>query len=397
MGQEFDFDTLADRENIGCMKLLETPNIVKKAGLISFAGAEADFKTAPVIIDGIIRRAQNGFLGYTVPDEAYRSTICSWMRKERHWQIEPEWIVPAGGTIRSVATAIRMTIQPGEGMIVQPPVYHRYKQAADRTGRKTVYNPLKLVDGRYEMDFGHLERCMANPNNRLMILCNPHNPIGQVWRPEDLAKVARLARQYQVTVFSDEIFAETVYNGHWTQPYSEAPDAWEHAIVSTSLGKAFSLTGVNFANLIIPNRGLREAFIAQRNADHYGSIEPLAHAAMMAAYTDEGARWVRAMNDYVLDNIRLVRGFFNQYLPQVSAFESEGAFILWIDWRGLGLPQDELHVFLEEQALFLTDRGEEYGPGGEGFTRMNMASPRAEVKKVLDRLLCAAKQRGFAR
>ena len=238
---------------------------------------------------------------------------------------------------------------------------------------------------------------MANPNNRLMILCNPHNPIGQVWRPEDLAKVARLARQYQVTVFSDEIFAETVYNGHWTQPYSEAPDAWEHAIVSTSLGKAFSLTGVNFANLIIPNRGLREAFIAQRNADHYGSIEPLAHAAMMAAYTDEGARWVRAMNDYVLDNIRLVRGFFNQHLPQVSAFESEGAFILWIDWRGLGLPQDELHVFLEEQALFLTDRGEEYGPGGEGFTRMNMASPRAEVKKVLDRLLRAAKQRGFAR
>lgn len=238
---------------------------------------------------------------------------------------------------------------------------------------------------------------MANPNNRLMILCNPHNPIGQVWRPEDLAKVARLARQYQVTVFSDEIFAETVYNGHWTQPYSEAPDAWEHAIVSTSLGKAFSLTGVNFANLIIPNRGLREAFIAQRNADHYGSIEPLAHAAMMAAYTDEGARWVRAMNDYVLDNIRLVRGFFNQHLPQVSAFESEGAFILWIDWRGLGLPQDELHVFLEEQALFLTDRGEEYGPGGEGFTRMNMASPRVEVKKVLDRLLCAAKQRGFAR
>ena len=284
-----------------------------------------------------------------------------------------------------------------DGIIVQPPVYYRYKQAADRTGRKTIYNPLKLVNGRYEMDFGSLERCMENPNNRLMILCNPHNPIGQIWSREDFAKVARLARQYDVTVFSDEIFAETVYNDHVVQPYSEAPDAWEHAIVSTSLGKAFSLTGVNFANLIIPNRELRESFIVQGNADHYGSIEPMSYAAMLSAYTDEGARWVQAMNGHVPDNIRLVRCFLEKYLLQVHAFESEGAFVLWIDWRGLGLSQSELYAFLEEQALFLTDCGEEYGPRGEGFTRMNLATPCAEVKKALEYLLSAAKENGFAR
>ena len=230
--------------------------------------------------------------------------------------MEPEWIVPTGGTIRSVAAAIRMTTQPGEGIIVQPPVYYRYKQAADRIGRKTIYNPLKMVGGRYEMDFENLEHCMEDSKNRLMILCNPHNPIGQVWSPDHLAKVARLARRYGVTVFSDEIFAETVYNGHIVQPYSEAPDAWEHAIVSTSLGKAFSLTGVNYANLIIPDKTLREAFIAQRNADHYGSIEPLIHAALLSAYTNEGAQWVKEMNDYVLENIRLVRRFFSEHLPQ---------------------------------------------------------------------------------
>ena len=198
-------------------------------------------------------------------------------------------------------------------------------------------------------------------------------------------------------MFSDEIFAETVYNDHVVQPYSEAPDAWEHAIVSTSLGKAFSLTGVNFANLIIPNRELRESFIVQGNADHYGSIEPMSYAAMLSAYTDEGARWVQAMNGYVPDNIRLVRCFLEKYLPQVHAFESEGAFVLWIDWRGLGLSQSELHAFLEEQALFLTDCGEEYGPRGEGFTRMNLATPCAEVKKALEYLLSAAKENGFAR
>ncbi|MDD3194093.1 MAG: aminotransferase class I/II-fold pyridoxal phosphate-dependent enzyme [Oscillospiraceae bacterium] len=395
MERRFDFDTLADRANIGCMKFLETPQAVRAAGLISFAGAEADFKTAPAIMEGMIRRARGGFLGYTVPDEAYRFTVCSWMKRERGWQVEPEWIVPTGGTIRSVATALRMTTEPGEGMIVQPPVYFRYKQAADRIGRKTVYNPLKRINGRYEMDFGDLERCMENPKNRLMVLCNPHNPIGQVWGPSDLAKVARLARQYGVTVFSDEIFAETVYNGHQVQPYSEAADATEHAMVSTSLGKAFSLTGVNFANLIIPDRELRERFIAQRNGDHYGSIEPMAHAAMMAAYTNEGAAWLHAMNGYVLENIQLVRNFLAAHLPRVSAFESEGAFILWIDWHGLGLPERQLHAFLEEEALFLTDRGEEYGPGGAGFTRMNMASPKAEIQKALDRLLATAKKRGL--
>ena len=238
--------------------------------------------------------------------------------------MEPEWIVPTGGTIRSVAAAIRMTTQPGEGIIVQPPVYYRYKQAADRIGRKTIYNPLKMVGGRYEMDFRDLEHCMEDSKNRLMILCNPHNPIGQVWSPDHLAKVARLARRYGVTVFSDEIFAETVYNGHIVQPYSEAPDAWEHAIVSTSLGKAFSLTGVNYANLIIPDKTLREAFIAQRNADHYGSIEPLIHAALLSAYTNEGARWVKEMNDYVLENIRLVRRFFQSISRRSGLLKAKG-------------------------------------------------------------------------
>ena len=193
---------------------------------------------------------------------------------------------------------------------------------------------------------------MENPNNRLMILCNPHNPIGQIWSREDFAKVARLARQYDVTVFSDEIFAETVYNDHVVQPYSEAPDAWEHAIVSTSLGKAFSLTGSKFCQSDYSEPGTAREIYHSEKCDHYGSIDPLTHAAMLSAYTDEGARWVQAMNGYVLDNIRLVRCFFEKYLPQVHAFENEGAFVLWIDWRSLGLSQSKLHAFWKNRRCF---------------------------------------------
>lgn len=177
---------------------------------------------------------------------------------------------------------------------------------------------------------------------------------------------------------------------------AKRPDAWEHAIVSTSLGKAFSLTGVNYANLIIPDKTLREAFIAQRNADHYGSIEPLIHAALLSAYTNEGAQWVKEMNDYVLENIRLVRRFFQSISRRSGLLKAKGRLFYGSTGRGLGLTAESLHVFLEEQALFLTDRGEEYGPGGEGFTRMNMASPHAEVQKALNSLLSAARIRGFA-
>lgn len=266
-----------------------------------------------------------------------------------------------GAPSGSVAAAIRMTTQLGEGIIVQPPVYYRYAQAADRIGRKTIYNPLKMVGGRYEMDFENLEHCMEDSKNRLMILCNPHNPIGQVWSPDHLAKVARLARRYGVTVFSDEIFLpKQCITGILSSHIAKRQTPGNMRLFPLLLGKAFSLTGVNYANLIIPDKTLREAFIAQRNADHYGSIEPLIHAALLSAYTNEGARWVKEMNDYVLENIRLVRRFFSEHLPQVRAFESEGAFVLWIDWRGLGLTAESLHVFLEEQALFLTDRGEEY-------------------------------------
>jgi len=393
----FDFDTLADRSGIDCMKEVLTTQKVREAGLISFSGAEADFRTAPCVTEAVVQRAMRGNLGYTVPGEDYYSAVINWMKTQRNWEIQKDWIVPTGGTIRSVATAIRLLTQPGEGIIVQPPVYYRYEQAASRLGRQTVYNPLKLVNGRYEMDFAQLEECMASRRCPLMILCNPHNPIAQVWKKEDLEKIAQLANRYDVVVFSDEIFAETVYDGNVTVPYSEIPGAADRAIVATSVGKAFSLTGLNFANIIIPNDTLRRRFARQRNADHYGSMEPLTHAAVMGGYTKEGAAWIGEMNQYVRGNSRYIIDFLKEHLPQVNTVEPEGAFVLWIDWNGLGLPKHELTEFLTEEALLLTDPGEEYGPGGEGWTRMCIASPREMIEKAMESLLSAAKKRGFAK
>jgi len=381
---KFDFDTLVDRSNIGNMKYLTTLDIINRKGTISYAGAEMDFKTAPVIIDAIIRRAKNGLLGFTLADKNYLNSIKWWMETQRNWEVDYKWIVPTYGTIHSVATAIRAFTNEGNGIIVQSPIYNRYDQAAKRTKRKTVFNPLIYKDGKYHMDFDNLEKCMKCENNKLMIICNPHNPIGRVWDRKDLANVAYFAKKYNVIVFSDEIFAEVVFDGHITTPYSTVEHAKNNCIVATSLGKTFNLTGVNNANIIILNDKIREAFIIQRDSDHYGSIDPIAYASICAAYSEVGADWVSEMKKYVWENIILIQNFFKENIPKVNIVNTEGTFMIWIDWNNLELSEEELYSFLINEAYLELDRGSHYGDDGVGFSRMNVASPRKEIVKSLD-------------
>ena len=393
---DYDFDTLVNRENQGNMKCMLTPDIVKKMNLISYAGAEMDFKTAPAIIDALVERARNGLLGFTLADEKYLSSVQWWMKNMRNWEIERDWIVPTYGTIHSVATAIRAFTKEGDGVIVQPPVYNRYEQAVRRTNREIVSNPLIYRNGKYSMDFDDLERCMRVEKNRLFILCNPHNPIAKVWQRSDLEKISSLAQRYNVLVFSDEIFGEITFNGNSAIPYSTVAGKEGHSIVATSLGKVFNLTGVNSANIVIPDPSTRKRFRIQRDADHYGSIDPMVHAAVCAGYGSDGAEWVREMREYVWENVSIMKDFFTRNIPAVTMTEVEGSFVIWIDWRRLKLDDEELHSFLLNEAYLDLDRGINYGEGGEGFTRMNIAAPRRKIEESLGFLFEAAARRGYA-
>ncbi len=389
---KFNFDTPVNRKNIGNMKSLTTPEKIKNAGFISYAGAEMEFKTAPSIINAIVDRAENGLLGFTLPDEQYLSAVQWWMKTQRNYKIEQEWIVPTLGTIHALCTTIRFSTDEGDGVIIQTPVYDRYDQAISRLHRKTVHNPLIHKDGAYSIDFGHLETLMADEHNKLLILCNPHNPISRVWPEEDLKKIASLAEKYGVIVFSDEIFAQVVFDGHICHPFCQVEGAQEIGITATSLGKAFNFTGVNHANLIIPDPKLRQAFTVQRNADHYGSLDPLIHAAVCGAYTPEGAAWKDAMVAYVRKNIAYIQNAFSEHLPKISISPPEGCFVIWLDWRKYGLAEEELKHFLINKAYLLLIMGSNYGESGRGFTRMNVATPISEIKKSLARLWFAAKR-----
>lgn len=389
----YDFDRpLGDRKNVGNMKTHTTPEALRIRDITNFAAAEMDFKTAPSVVEAVRRAAERGIYGFTIPTAEYLGAVKWWHREVRGWEVRDEWIVPTLGTIFSVAEAIRMTTKEREGIIVQTPVYYRYEQAADRQGRRTVHNPLRIVDGRYEMDFEDLERKMADPANKLLIVCNAHNPVGRVWPEADLRRVGELSEKYGVAVLSDEIFGEMTFDGHTAVPYASLPEGRRYAITVTGLGKAFNFTGVNHAHAIIPDPALRERFIRQKYADHYGSLGPFEYAAVLGAYSPEGRAWFEAVREYIRQNGRFVADFLARSIPQARLFPIEGTSVCWIDWSFLGRRGQDLHDFFQTGALFEVETGDVYGEGCAAMTRMNLSSSREQIAGALERVarVCGA-------
>ena len=294
----YDFDTKVDRSGMASIRELMMPDTVKEKGMVSFWGAEFEFQTAPCVTKAIVEWAKRGLAAYNCEDDAFFTLVQNWMKMHRGWEIEKEWIVPTYGLTFSVGTIARAFTEPGDGFIGLGPVYHMTWEPIELNGRRHVDCPL-LFDGEtYQIDYENLEKLLADPSNKVLTLCNPHNPTAKVWGREDLQRLAELAYRYDKILYSDEIFADTVYEGVemlTIDQVTEKPVKW---IVATSLGKTFSLTGVGQANIIIKNEMLREAFVTQRNKDHYGSFDPMMRAAYFGGYTEEGSQWVKAMMAY---------------------------------------------------------------------------------------------------
>lgn len=379
------------REGLGSLQEALTPGNIRAAGVPSLGGAEFDFKTAPCIRRALADYAENGYYAFTWPIDGYLERIQWWMANARDWEIDGAWVVPTLGTIFSVATCLRMLLGPDDAMIVQPPVYYRYEQAATRLGLKTVYNPLVVQDGSYRMNFEQLEALMADEKNKLLVICNPANPVGRVWTRDELQRVSELSAKYGTVVVSDEIFAEVTFDGHKTVPYASLEPGRANAIVLTSIGKSFSCTGLNFANAIIPGKDLRERFTAQRTRDHFGSIDPFGRQALMAAYTPEGLAWQRESVAYMAKNRQIIgRAIEGAGLGRV--YPTEGTFVCWAHWTGLSLQGEELNSFFEKKALLEIEPGMEYGPGLERFSRINISGRHAQTAAAMERLVLAVNE-----
>lgn len=376
------FDHRVDRSGaLTWLKDAFTPQAVKDAGLLGFAGAEFEFPTCPAIGKGIRDILDKGILGFTLPNDAYRDAVCWWMENVRGSKIESDWILPTHGTIFSLATTIRLITEPGDAIMILVPGYHRYEQAATRLGRETVRIPLADENGRYSLDWPALEEAMEQPRNKILVLTNPNNPTGNVYTRQELERIAALARKHQVTVFSDEIFADVAFDSP-VLPYVLATEEEDLAITCAALGKTFSLTGVNHANVIIRNPQLREKFQLQRNADHYGSVDPMLHAALVSVYTAEGKAWLEELKSYVWRNYEIFRDFIRANFPGAVVTQPEGSFVVWVDYGGCGKTPEELVKLLCEEGLFVGDEGEEFY-GRPTCFRYCLAVPRKDLETSL--------------
>lgn len=384
MNERFDFDTKIQRRPTGVLKEIFMPENVRAAGLPLYWGAEFDFQTCPAFSEGVRSCAESGAFSFTIQSDAYNQRVCWWMKNVRSFHCEPEWIVPTHGTIFGLATAIRMFLLPQKKrLLVIHPGYNRYAQAAHRMGLEAAASDMLLADGVYQIDWEELEQKMADPQNGLLVFSNPNNPTGRILNQEELERIGQLSQKHQMPVYCDEIFAETTRGNAPVYPYILVEHGRELAMGCTSLGKCMSLTGVNHANVLIPDANLREKYTQQKYADHYGSIDPMLHAGLMNAYTEEGAAFIRALNAYVDENVALVEREIPALIPGARVIHPQGTFVIWIDFTGCGMNADELADLLNNDYLFCGDAGDDYG-ASRLFYRYSIAVPRSELIKSFD-------------
>ncbi|MCF0134855.1 MAG: aminotransferase class I/II-fold pyridoxal phosphate-dependent enzyme [Lachnospiraceae bacterium] len=388
------FEHTASREGLATIKELYLPPQLKGTGLPCYWGAEFDFPTCPAFSRGVAACAANGLFGFTAQEDDYNRRIRWWLHEVRQASVESDWIISTHGTIFSLATTLRLTARPGDGMIVITPGYGRYKQAADRLGIRTVYSPMRYDPqsaSPYSIDFADLEAKMADPSNVLLVFSNPNNPTGTVLSIEELRRIDELSAKYHVTVWCDEIFAEVTPSGVRVPLYAEIAGEQSPAISVTSFGKCMSLTGVNHANVIIKEPKLRNAFITQKYTDHYGSMDPMLRAGLMEACSPEGTEFVRLLNEKIRQNAALIEEALPRLIPGARPLHPTGTFVLWVDYSacispdgtGIAASPEATRDYLEQQLLFVGDPGSEYG-SSDAFMRYNLAMPAYLIKRSIE-------------
>lgn len=378
----WNFDEVVDRSGTWSIKYGRTSE-----GQIPLWIADMDFRTAPAVSSALIERLNRDVLGYTsTPDEFYQS-ILRWEQEMHGWQVDREWVAYCPGVITSINQAYLTFTKPGDGIVVMPPVYNLFKMYAERLGRRVIDNPLLFDGSHYRMDFDGLEKILSPKDVKVLVLCNPHNPVGIVWDPDVLRRIASLCRQKGVIVISDEIHCDLMLPGHRHTPFcSVSEDAAAIGLVFASPTKSFNLAGLSMtAYCVIPNKELREPYLKQLRDAKLDEAPIPSLVATIAAYT-QGAPWLQSLREYLQGNIREVVDFFSKNEVGIKAIPPQASFLVWLDCRAMGLSQNELMRFFSEEAGLLLSNGAMYGQGGEGFVRMNIGCPRKIVKEALERI-----------
>lgn len=395
----YDFETARRRDDMGAEKweMMKAAVGGVPQDLVPLSVADMEFTAAPCIVEALHRAADFGEYGYTVADRRYERAVCAWFRDRHGWAVEPEWLTQTYGVVPAMRYALYACTQPGDGVIYQPPVYGPFRRCIEGAGRTALANPLRCDNGRYEMDYEGLEALCARPGTSMLMLCSPHNPAGRVWTRAELERAAEICLRHGVRVFADEIHCDFVYAPHVHTPWATlSPEIARSCIVGTSASKTFNLAGLAIANLIIPDEGLRSRFRAAVE-EHAGQfINYFGVAATTAAY-EGGAPWLDELKEVLWGNYEYCREFLKEKFPSVVVSPLEGTYLLWADFRSLGLEEKALEEFMLRRAGLCLDEGYLFGREGGGFERINLACPRRFLVRAMEKLDRAAGEAGLPR
>jgi len=390
---KYNFDAQIDRSGTHSVKYDLRKAYFGREDLIPMWVADMDFAVPPFVLEAVRKRAEHPIYGYSMVPGSYIDALIAWENRRHHRDLEIDWISFSPGIVTGLNMIVQSLTEPGDEIIVQPPVYFPFFSSVEKNSRKLLYNQLLEKGGRYTIDFDDLETKMKG-GARMLILCNPHNPVGRCWTKEELAWIGEKSIEYGVLVVSDEIHCDLVFEPSRHIPFANlSKETADLTITCIAPSKTFNLAGLFTSSVIISNDALRSKYKAYEERLH---LNPniFGITAATAAYS-EGEAWLSELMDYLSANARLVQEFLGSSIPEITSSSLESTYLMWLDFRKWDIPPDELKKLLIGQAGLGFVDGREFGPGGKGFQRMNIASPSSLILQALERLFSLRKSLGY--
>lgn len=377
------FDNINDRTGTSCLKWDMLEPIYGSKELVSMWVADSDFRVPDKVTEAIVKRAEHGIFGYTVRPQAFYDAIINWTNRRHGWEIKKDWLIYTPGIVAGINWTVHCFTEPGDKIIIQPPVYYPFATAVKQNGRELVENTLIFNGERYEMDFEGLET-QIDEKTKMIILCSPHNPISRVWTEEELARLAEICIKHDLIIVSDEIHSDLIMEGYKHTPIAKlSKEVEDRTITFMAPSKTFNVAGLETSVGIISNPDMMKKMIDFQQSIGAGMSNIFGIEAFINCY-DHGEPWLLEQLDYLKSNVEYFESYISENMPEIKVNPLEGTYLLWVDCKVLGYTAEELGDFFKNQVKVALDNGSMFGQAGEGYARFNLATPRSYIEKTLN-------------
>lgn len=382
----YDFNSITDRKNTNSLKYDFAVERGKPEDILPLWVADMDFRAPDEVLAAIHQSVSHGIFGYSEVKTDYFEVIHDWFYRHHHWDTKEDWLIKTPGVVYAIALAIKAFSKEGEGVMIQQPVYYPFEETIVLNNRKLIVNYLVYQEGKYYIDFEDFEKQILGNDVRLFLLCNPQNPVGRVWTPEELTRIGDICIKHNVLVVSDEIHCDFTFPGYTHTVFAGINESFaNNTITCTSPSKTFNLAGLQISNIFIKNERIRHKFLTELYMSGYSQLNTLGLVGCKAAY-QYGELWLKELKNYLYENLCFIREYLKENLPEIKLIEPEGTYLIWLDFTALSLSTNQMKDLIIHKARLWLDAGQIFGKNGAGFERINIACPRETLKKAMVQL-----------